>query len=140
LAPFSKVCGNYTVCGRLHAYCVNVVKIFYRDDLTTLLTKAGSGLTVKALLDNLQETLEYESPMAKKWATPVCPFSFTSLPHFSLYSSSKICSRRQIIRILSPESLSQLHLSHIWPFLWMHRTSRVQSFITHLRVNLQRKP
>ena len=56
--------------------------IVFRDDLTTLLTKAGSGLTVKALLDNLQETLEFESSMAKKWATPVCPFS--SISHTSI--------------------------------------------------------
>ncbi|KAF8800212.1 hypothetical protein BYT27DRAFT_7200395 [Phlegmacium glaucopus] len=41
-----------------------------RDDVTTLLTKAGSGLTVKALLDNLQVTTEFETSMAKKWATP----------------------------------------------------------------------
>ena len=56
--------------------------IVFRDDLTTLLTKAGSGLTVKALMDNLQETIEFENSMAKKWATPVCPFSF--IPHPSL--------------------------------------------------------
>ena len=54
----------------------------FRDDLTTLLTKAGSGLTVKALLDNLQETIEFETSMTKKWATSVCPFSFRS--HLSL--------------------------------------------------------
>lgn len=54
--------------------------IVFRDDLTTLLTKAGSGLTVKALMDNLQETIEFETSMAKKWATPVCPFSFISHP------------------------------------------------------------
>ena len=54
----------------------------FRDDLTTLLTKAGSGLTVKALLDNLQVTTEFEASMAKKWATPVCRFS--SICHISL--------------------------------------------------------
>ncbi|KDR67572.1 hypothetical protein GALMADRAFT_79772 [Galerina marginata CBS 339.88] len=41
-----------------------------RDDVTTLLTKAGSNLTVKALLDNLAITTEFEQGMAKKWATP----------------------------------------------------------------------
>ncbi|KAF4621282.1 hypothetical protein D9613_000203 [Agrocybe pediades] len=40
-----------------------------RDDLTTLLTKAGSNLTVKSLLDNLAITTEFEQAMAKKWAT-----------------------------------------------------------------------
>jgi vacuolar protein sorting-associated protein 53 len=59
---------------------VNGIQCFFRDDLTTLLTKAGSGLTVKALLDNLQETLEFEASMAKKWAMPVCPFSSISHP------------------------------------------------------------
>ncbi|KIM45519.1 hypothetical protein M413DRAFT_442185 [Hebeloma cylindrosporum] len=41
-----------------------------RDDVTTLLTKAGSNLTVKALLDNLAITTEFEQSMSKKWATP----------------------------------------------------------------------
>ena len=72
---------------------VNSVQCFSRDDLTTLLTKAGSGLTVKALLDNLQETLEFEASMAKKWATPVCPFQFhiSSIASHGKHSSSKIC-------------------------------------------------
>ncbi|KAJ7282965.1 Vps53-like protein [Mycena rebaudengoi] len=39
-----------------------------RDDLAALLSK--TTLTVKALLDNLQLTAEFESSMAKKWATP----------------------------------------------------------------------
>ncbi|KAJ3505368.1 hypothetical protein NLJ89_g7457 [Agrocybe chaxingu] len=42
-----------------------------RDDTTTLLTKAGSNLTVKALLDHLATTTEFEQSMAKKWATPI---------------------------------------------------------------------
>ncbi|PPQ72073.1 hypothetical protein CVT26_006708 [Gymnopilus dilepis] len=41
-----------------------------RDDVTTLLTKAGSNLTVKSLLDNLAITTEFEQGMSKKWATP----------------------------------------------------------------------
>lgn len=40
------------------------------DHVTTLLTKTGSSLTVKALLDNLQITTEFEASIAKKWATP----------------------------------------------------------------------
>lgn len=43
----------------------------FRDDVTTLLTKAGSNLTVKALLDNLAVTTEFEQSMSKKWATSV---------------------------------------------------------------------
>ncbi|KAJ7902181.1 Vps53-like protein [Mycena olivaceomarginata] len=41
-----------------------------RDDLAALLSKTGASLTVKALLDNLQLTAEFESSMVKKWATP----------------------------------------------------------------------
>ncbi|KAK7473107.1 Vacuolar protein sorting-associated protein 53 [Stygiomarasmius scandens] len=41
-----------------------------RDDITTLLSTAGSSLTVKTLLDNLQIVIEFESSMAKKWVTP----------------------------------------------------------------------
>ncbi|KAJ7217738.1 Vps53-like protein [Mycena pura] len=39
-----------------------------RDDLAALLSK--TSLTVKTLLDNLQLTADFESSMAKKWATP----------------------------------------------------------------------
>jgi hypothetical protein len=39
--------------------------------MAALLVKAGASLSVKALLDNLQITSEFESTMAKKWATPV---------------------------------------------------------------------
>lgn len=46
--------------------------LFARDDLSTLLSKAGQSLTVKILLETLQQTTEFELSMAKKWATPVC--------------------------------------------------------------------
>lgn len=39
--------------------------------MTALLSKAGSNLTVKQLLDTLQEVLDFESSIAKKYATPV---------------------------------------------------------------------
>ncbi|KAF7306010.1 hypothetical protein HMN09_00755500 [Mycena chlorophos] len=39
-----------------------------RDDIAALLSKAS--LNVKALLDTLQITAEFEASMAKKWATP----------------------------------------------------------------------
>ena len=39
--------------------------------MTALLSKAGSSLTVKQLLDTLQEVLDFESSLAKKYATPV---------------------------------------------------------------------
>ncbi|RDB16847.1 Vacuolar protein sorting-associated protein 53 [Hypsizygus marmoreus] len=40
-----------------------------RDDMAMLLAKAGSSLTVKVLLENLQITTEFEQTMVKKWAT-----------------------------------------------------------------------
>ena len=46
--------------------------LFTRDDISTLLAKAGQLLTVKLLLETLQQTTEFELSMAKKWATPVC--------------------------------------------------------------------
>ncbi|OBZ70516.1 Vacuolar protein sorting-associated protein 53 [Grifola frondosa] len=50
--------------------CAKFVEIT-RDDMTGLLSKAGSKLTVKQLLDTLQETMEFEASMAKKFATPI---------------------------------------------------------------------
>ena len=44
-----------------------------RNDLSILLSKAGSSLNVKILLENLQLTADFEAGMAKKWATPVGP-------------------------------------------------------------------
>ncbi|KAJ8597452.1 hypothetical protein M405DRAFT_454042 [Rhizopogon salebrosus TDB-379] len=41
------------------------------DDLSALLSKAGSTLTIKALLEALQQTIEFETSMAKKWSTPL---------------------------------------------------------------------
>ncbi|TFK66526.1 hypothetical protein BDN72DRAFT_844204 [Pluteus cervinus] len=41
-----------------------------REDITGLLSKAGSGLPVTSLLEALQQTLEFEGSMVKRWATP----------------------------------------------------------------------
>lgn len=52
-----------------------------RDDLSTLLSKADQLLTLKLLLDTLQQTIEFESSMSKKWATPLDELlKATSLP------------------------------------------------------------
>ncbi|KAN0091332.1 Vps53-like, N-terminal domain containing protein [Tylopilus felleus] len=51
-----------------------------RDDLSILLSKAGQSLTVKLLLETLQQTTEFESSMAKKWATPVNEILKTGSP------------------------------------------------------------
>ncbi|KZT10830.1 uncharacterized protein LAESUDRAFT_755492 [Laetiporus sulphureus 93-53] len=42
-----------------------------RDDMTALLSKAGSKLTVKQLLDTLQDTMDFEASLGRKYATPV---------------------------------------------------------------------
>ncbi|KAI0744093.1 Vps53-like protein [Daedaleopsis nitida] len=42
-----------------------------RDDMTALLSKAGSKLTVKQLLDTLAETMEFEASVMKKYSTPL---------------------------------------------------------------------
>ncbi|KAF8070050.1 Vps53-like protein [Lyophyllum atratum] len=71
-----------------------------RDDVTMLLAKAGPSLTVKALLENLQITTEFEVAMSKKWATniqamldattgvhaaPIKPISAAFEPHMSIF-------------------------------------------------------
>ncbi|GLB36971.1 putative vps53-like, N-terminal [Lyophyllum shimeji] len=71
-----------------------------RDDLTMLLAKAGTSLTVKGLLENLQITTEFEASMSKKWATnfqamldstlgahaaPLKPISAAFEPHMSIF-------------------------------------------------------
>ncbi|KAH8107895.1 Vps53-like protein [Cristinia sonorae] len=42
-----------------------------RDDMTMLLSKAGNKLTVKQLLDTLQEITEFETSISRKFATPI---------------------------------------------------------------------
>ncbi len=39
--------------------------------MTGLLSKAGSKLTLKQLLDTLAETMEFEASVVKKYSTPV---------------------------------------------------------------------
>lgn len=39
--------------------------------MTVLLSKAGAKLSVKQLLDTLQETLDFEAYIGRKYATPV---------------------------------------------------------------------
>ncbi|KAJ6587222.1 Vps53-like protein [Mycena vulgaris] len=54
-----------------------------RDDLAALLSRTGTSLTVKALLDNLQITAEFESSMVKKWATPFQEMLLAATPSHS---------------------------------------------------------
>ncbi|KIJ18544.1 hypothetical protein PAXINDRAFT_71265 [Paxillus involutus ATCC 200175] len=51
-----------------------------RDDLSTLLSKAGPSLTVKVLLETLQQTTDFELSTAKKWATPLDEILRTAAP------------------------------------------------------------
>jgi len=44
--------------------------------MTALLSKAGSSLTVKQLLDPLVVVVEFETSMVKKFATPVSGLIF----------------------------------------------------------------
>lgn len=69
MASIGKICGDYKV--RDHPSLLDIALILNRDDLTMLLAKAGSSLSVKTLLENLQITTEFESSMSKKWATAV---------------------------------------------------------------------
>ena len=59
--------GDWKVGWYLTAKFVDIT----RDDMTVLLSKAGTSLTVKQLLDTLQEVLDFESSITKKYATPV---------------------------------------------------------------------
>lgn len=52
-------------------YKCHIHSLCGRDDLTVLLSKAGSNLTIKQLLESLQEVLDFESSIVKKYATPV---------------------------------------------------------------------
>ncbi|KAH9935765.1 Vps53-like protein [Fomitopsis serialis] len=50
--------------------CAKFIEIT-RDDMTVLLSKAGAKLSVKQLLDTLQETLDFEAYLARKYATQI---------------------------------------------------------------------
>ena len=54
---------------RANSYCLHQHE--HRDDMTALLSKAGSKLTVKQLLDTLQETMEFEASITRKFGTSV---------------------------------------------------------------------
>ncbi|KAK2461334.1 hypothetical protein APHAL10511_006861 [Amanita phalloides] len=99
-----------------------------REDIAALLSKAGSSLSVKSLLDNLQMTVEFESAMAKKWATPfkemmnavaatqahlTKPISAAFEPHMSIFIDAQ---ERALTDMLAPHrkgrpARTQPHLS-----------------------------
>ncbi|CAL1706403.1 unnamed protein product [Somion occarium] len=63
-----------------------------RDDMTVLLSKAGSKLTVKQLLDTLQETLEFENSIRQRYATPFEDILKTTQPAVATRPSRTISS------------------------------------------------
>lgn len=63
--------------------------ILNSEDLTVVLSKVGAGLTVQLLLDTLQQTIEFESSISRKYATPVS----SSILCFMIYSSCPIAIR-----------------------------------------------
>lgn len=70
-----EICGDHSVgCVAIFLVRVASANCAVRDDISSLLSKAGSSLTVKILLDTLQQTTEFELSIAKKWATSVCLF------------------------------------------------------------------
>lgn len=79
MVSFCKVCGYHPVCPCVKLDMYSLMDVYAcRDDLTMLLAKAGSSLTVKALLENLQITTDFENSMVKKWASSVRVFFGTS--------------------------------------------------------------
>ncbi|GJE92731.1 vacuolar protein sorting-associated protein 53 -like protein [Phanerochaete sordida] len=93
--------GDWQVGWHLTAKFIEIT----RDDMTTLLSKAGSGLSVKLLLDTLQEVLDFEASIVKKFATPLVdilkvtqpitgsrpnkPISAAFEPHMSVFISAQ---------------------------------------------------
>ncbi|KAI0633222.1 Vps53-like protein [Trametes polyzona] len=96
-----------------------------RDDMTALLSKAGSKLTVKQLLDTLQETLEFESSITRKFGTslhellkattppnatrPLKPITSAFEPHMGVYidAQDKVLSD-MLSQYRGPKSRSSL--------------------------------
>ncbi|KAM5534575.1 hypothetical protein V8D89_011779 [Ganoderma adspersum] len=63
-----------------------------RDDMTGLLSKAGSRLTVKQLLDTLAETMEFEASLVKKYSTPLRDILKATTPANATRQSKPITS------------------------------------------------
>ncbi|KAI0935268.1 hypothetical protein AcV7_003755 [Taiwanofungus camphoratus] len=63
-----------------------------RDDMTVLLSKAGSKLTVKQLLDTLQETMEFEASIARKFITSLAEILKATQPAGASRPSKTISS------------------------------------------------
>lgn len=116
--------GDWQVGWHLTAKFVEIT----RDDMTTLLSKAGSNLTVKQLLDTLQEVLDFEASIVKKYATPLTdilkatqqvtgtrqnkPISAAFEPHMSVFISAQDKALSDMLaKYRGPKSRSSLENS-----------------------------
>ncbi|CDO68963.1 hypothetical protein BN946_scf184782.g11 [Trametes cinnabarina] len=99
-----------------------------RDDMTALLSKAGTKLTVKQLLDTLQETMEFEASLTKKFGVslrellktitppnpsrPLKPITSAFEPHMGVYidAQDKVLSD-MLAQYRGPKSRSSLEVT-----------------------------
>ncbi|OSD06968.1 hypothetical protein PYCCODRAFT_1431153 [Trametes coccinea BRFM310] len=99
-----------------------------RDDMTALLSKAGSKLTVKQLLDTLQETMEFEASITRKFGVslrellktttppgatrPLKPITSAFEPHMGVYvdAQDKVLSD-MLAQYRGPKSRSSLEVT-----------------------------
>lgn len=99
----------------------------FRDDMSTLLSKAGSSLTVKALLEALQQTTEFEMSIAKKWATPVSTIClvFVVQPLNCMLNIARSAKYLKLLWRHPHDQVKPLHQpsSPTWVFLLMRRIS-----------------
>lgn len=83
-------------------------------------------MTVKVLLDSLQQTQEFEASIAKKYVTSVSlELIRMEYPHRVSHSRRRLKTFSRTLRrlLLDQPSLSHLRSNLIWASLWMHRTS-----------------
>jgi hypothetical protein len=101
------------------------IYVIGRDDMTTLLSKAGLSLTVKQLLDTLQEVLDFEASILKKFATSVSDHSFYQLLGNLSENNSSLISLKPFSLQLPPglPSLFLRHLNRTWAFSFLRKTS-----------------
>jgi hypothetical protein len=107
------------------AVCVSS-HILNSEDLTVVLSKAGAGLTVQLLLDTLQQTIEFESSISRKYATPVKLFYSRFRDLLILSNSYRRFSnhlRLKILQDLVLQNQSHPRLNLTWGYSWMHKTS-----------------
>ena len=74
----------------------------HREDLHTLLGKAGKNLTVTTLMQTLQQSLEFEAFVSKKYATPVSPCATLG----NLVLSMRIIQITDLMKSCSPNIVS----------------------------------